>query len=219
MGFDKEIEIDIGRWMRAVLQKWWVIAITTLCGFGVVFAAALRVPAVYTAKATLYCEVNMNYKDAAQMLYYMKEYADVNGRGIAERAVLLLGNESVTAEEILDMVDFDYEDGTVVMYVEAVGDKEELAVDVANAVAESFVIEAQSLSGSNAVKIAERAVVKNTGISVTKLSIAGALFGFACPILLIVLKQMLSDKIYYVSDAELGGELEMIGIIPEQTKA
>ena len=91
MGFDKELEIDVGRWIRAVLQKWWLIVITTLCCFSVTFLLVQRRPVVYTAKAVVCSDASMDYEEAAEILYYLQEYAAIGGKSIAERAQLYWG--------------------------------------------------------------------------------------------------------------------------------
>ena len=218
MGFDKEIEIDVGRWMRAILQKWWLIVVTTLCCFCVTYLALRSVPTVYTARAVICSDAKAAYEEASEILYYLQEYAVIGGQGIAERAQMLLGNSEITADEILDMVNYRYEDGKITMAIETTHENSQVALDVANAVAESFVIEAQSLTRSDSYRVLVKASLEATEGSETKICILGALIGFLLPIIIIILKQMMSDKIYYVSDADLGGKLEIIGIIPEQAK-
>ena len=218
MGFDKEIEIDIGRWIRTVIQKVWLIVITTVCGAGVALAFSITAKPVYEARTVICSDANLSYKEASEILFYLKEYADISSRGIAERAKILLGDESLSADEIMRMVDYDYEDGKAVLFIETSSEERQLALDVANAVSESFVIEAQSLLGTNSVKVLEGAVLQESGVSSKKVCILGGMFGFICPIIVIVFAQVVSDKIYYVSDAELGGELDIIGVIPEQAQ-
>lgn len=218
MGFDKELEIDVGRWVRAVLQKWWLIVITTLCCFSVTFLLVQRRPAVYTAKAVVCSYASMDYEEEAEILYYLREYAAVGGESIAERAQMFLGDFELTVDEILDMVSYDHEEGKVTMEITASSEDSKVAIEVANAVAESFVIEAQSTTKSDSYKVLAKASLEESGVSELAICILGALLGFILPVIIIVLKQMLSDKIYYVSDAALGDKLEIIGVIPEQTK-
>ena len=218
MGFDKEIEIDVGRWVRTVLQKWWLLVVTTLCGFGIMLLITHSIPTTYTAKAVICSDANMDYEEAAEILYYLQEYAAIGGDSIAERACLLLGNDEITAAEIAGMIGYSYETGKITMSVEATSENSQLAVDVANAVAESFVIEAQSMTKSDAYRVLVKASLEDEGVSEILICILGALVGLLIPIIIIVIKQMMSDKIYYVSDATLGGKLEIIGIIPEQAK-
>ena len=218
MGFDKEIEIDVGRWGRTILQKWWLLVVTTLCGFGIAFLVMHSIPSEYTARAVICSDANMDYEEAAEILYYLQEYAAIGGQSIAERACLLLGEGTITADEIAKMVSYGYEAGKITMAVEATSENSQLAIDVANAVAESFVIEAQSMTRSDSYRVLVKASIEDSGVSETVICVLGALAGLLIPMIIIVIKQMMSDKIYYVSDADLGGKLEIIGIIPEQAK-
>ena len=92
-----------------------------------------------------------------------------------------------------------------------------MVIATANALAQSFVIEAQSTIGTQAIQILDEATFIGIVNPKVKRNVALAfIVGAFIPALIIALMEILSDRVYRVEDASLDDKLEIIGIIPDQ---
>lgn len=215
---ETRIRIDIGRIIKAMLKKCYLIV-----GTGVVLAAAMYIymlgkPQYYYATASVYSAAIGSYSETAQGIYTMQLYSSVvNSQKIADRAASLISGVNVTASEIRAMASASYTDESPIMYITATSTNPKVVVATANALAESLVIEAQSVTGTQAIQVLDKASWVGTVQMGKKRNVALAfLIGAGLTALLILLGETLSDRVYRVEDAEIGGKLEIIGIIPEQ---
>lgn len=221
---DREIKIDLGRCFRAVFRKWWLIAISTVVfiTLGLVFTNTVQVP-IYYSEATVYSMAYGSYQEALEGASVMKTYADiVSSRKVAERAALIIGDDTITAQTIQAMVEVDYVSSSPILTISATSFNPELTIKVANAVADAFIIEVKNITGSDSVQLLDSAVdskvFNNGGMSRgMKRTIAG-LVGVLLPCMIIFLKEILTTKLYSVDDASLNGKMEIIGFIPAYEK-
>lgn len=217
---DREIKIDLRRCIKALIQKWWIIAICTIIflTIGIMRTNTVVIP-TYMSSATVYSMAYGSYQEALEGASVMKTYADiVSSRKVAERAALIIGDDTITAQSIQGMVSVEYLKDSPILTIFATSLNSQVAVKIANAVADAFVIEVKNITGSDSVQILDTAVeayqYMDGGTSTTMKRLMYAGIGFVLPCIIIVLIEILSTRLYAVNDASLNDELEIIGIIP-----
>lgn len=218
---DKEIIIDVGRIFRELMKKLYIIIIcTVLCGVAA-YLYSMDIKDPYYAQSSISCySTNGNYKEDLSYIYAVQTYIDViNSSRVSERASVLLNGE-LNAAQVKGSISVSYTDDSPTIRIRAISIDAQQAVRVANAVAESVVIEAQNLTGSSNINILDRAssAYMSGRSSKAKYTLIGLGAGFLIPVAIIVLLQIFSDKIYYVDDASLNGKIEILGVIPKNDK-
>ena len=215
---EKTVNIDFGRCIRAVVRKWYLIlAIGAVFGM-VMYALKYDTPQYYSATASVYSAASGSYTETAQGLQAMQLYSEViDSYKLAERAASIVNDSRVTATMVRGMSSTTYKNDSPVIYISASSTDPSLVVPVANALAQSLVIEAQSMTGSQAIQILDQATsVLMIGRGVKRNVAIAILAGMFLTAAVIALIEILSDRVYRVDDAELDGKLEVIGIIPDQ---
>ncbi|MDD3139162.1 MAG: Wzz/FepE/Etk N-terminal domain-containing protein [Lachnospiraceae bacterium] len=218
---EREIKIDVVRCIKALFSRWYLILICMVACVGVTYIATADMANSYTAQATVYSAAYGSYKQSLEGVDLMQTYSEIiNSRKVADRAAVLLGQHDMTGEAIAGMIAVSYTNTSAVMYINAYSVNPDEAVDIANAVAESFVIEAQSITGDKNIQILDEAqFAQMDGMSrQKKYSIIVGLIAFLIPVCVILLREILSDRVYHIEDAELNGELDIIGIIPLESE-
>ncbi|GEM_PF-6463966 len=215
---EKTIKIDIGRCLNAMLRKFYIIL-----GLGVIFASVMYFymkdkPTLYTATASVYSAASGSYTESAQGINALQLYSNVIvSRKLAVRASSLISGMSVSPEQIMGMVTTTTKEESPIIYITAKSSNPNVVIATANALAQSFVIEAQSTIGTQAIQILDEATFIGIVNPKVKRNVALAfIVGAFIPALIIALMEILSDRVYRVEDASLDDKLEIIGIIPDQ---
>ena len=215
---EKTIRIDIGRCIKAMLRRWYLIIAVGLVAGMVMYAFKYDTPQYYSATASVYSAGSGSYTETAQGVSAMQIYSEiVNSYKLAERAASLVNDNKISAAMISAMASVSYKEDYTVLYISARSTDPRVVAPVANALAQSLVIEAQSMMGTQAIQVLDQAAtVYAVGRGVQRDVAIAALAGVVLTAGLIVLLESLSDRVYRVQDAELDGKLEVIGIIPDQ---
>lgn len=215
---EKTIRIDFDRCFKAMLKKWYLIlAAGLVCGM-VMYALKYDAPQYYSATASVYSSASGSYTETAQGVYAMQLYSEIiDSYKLAERAASIVNDSRVSASMVRTMASASYKEDSPVIYISARSTDPSLVVPVANALAQSLVIEAQSMTGSQAIQILDQAtMIGLIGRGVKRNVAIAAAAGVLLAAGIIALIEILSDRVYRVEDAELDGKLEVIGIIPNQ---
>ena len=214
----KSITFDLSRCLTALLKKSYIII-----GIGVLFASLMFFymkdkPQYYTATASVYSASIGSYAESAQGINIMQLYSNViYSQKLADRAASLMNGNSISPIEIRSMASASYSEDSPIMYITATNTDPNVVVPTANALAQSLVIEAQSITGTQAIQILDQATVFKAVQSKMKRNVLLAFaVGAFLSVCAIVLPELLSDRVYRVEDAALDGELEILGIIPDQ---
>ncbi len=214
----KAVTIDLGRCFTALLRKCYLVI-----GAGLILASLMYFymkdkPQYYTATASVYSAASGSYAESAQGINTMQLYSNViYSQKLADRAASLITGNTISAREIRAMASASYSSDSPIMYISATSTNPNVVLPTANALAQSLVIEAQSITGSQAIQVLDQAtdismVQRKTKRNVVIAFAAGAFLA----IVAIVLPELLSDRVYRVDDAALYGKLDIIGIIPNQ---
>lgn len=217
---EKTITIDLKRCFVEILKKWYLLLLCAVVLGGGAFLYTDGTPVTYAASASIFSEYSGNYQETVQNLYVAQTYLEIiTSSKVSERAEALAGGD-ITAAEIAGSISTSYSEDSTIIWVQARSLDPERAVRIVNAVAESFVVEARSMTGKSNLQVldrASRAVAVDAGTQ-KKYTLIAALAGLFIPAVIIFFIQVFSDSVYHVEDAELGGELQILGIIPYGTE-
>ncbi|MBQ8822020.1 MAG: hypothetical protein IJZ82_05215 [Lachnospiraceae bacterium] len=233
MDFGRIIEIDFLRCFKAIFRniKWVILSTFAFLFIGVLVAVLyLDTENVYDAKASVYSIAYGSYSDSADGIQAIRAYRDiVKSVRVAERAAVLLGDSSLDKYAIYDMIEveegevnaYGVESESSIINIHAKSTNPEDAIRVANAVASAYAMEVTSITNSDNVQVLDEAyycevtynALKQQIIYTAVIAVAGMLLA----IVAIVLREIFSTKIVTVEQGSLYGELDIIGVIPQQS--
>lgn len=213
--------IDVKLLIRLVLKKWFLFVIV---GFLSLFAAMVLTADVkadvYQATTSVSSISEGSYIESFNGFRLLNNYSSLikSGKIAAAAREMLPDYMSISARQIQSMVDSSFSDTFAVLYVNSSSSNPQLALSVANAVADAFVAEISNITGDDTIRIYDRAVSavktydgkseqRRTRITIPTVSLF---------LLLVVLAlwALFSDRIKSVSEAMLDGEVNVIGVIP-----
>lgn len=232
MNFDKVIAIDFGKCLQKIRKRAFFILVTAVTGAflgWLLSSTIISSDSLYRASASVYCFSDGSPYESEQGNSVLRIYSEIiKSYKIAEGAKKLLGDTDISAEEIYQMISTDdrfvagstyiYENMSSVIHIYAEGENPEKCKIVANAVAEAFVQEMNKLATSDSIQVLDHALVseeiKNAKENTLLIVIAGMLGLTFIYIIMIVGTVIFSDKLETVRDAELYGQLTVLGTIP-----
>lgn len=235
MEFGRIIEIDFVRCAKALFHnlKWIICSTLIFSVIGVLVAVFyLDTENVYDAKSSVYSIAYGSYAESAEGINAIKTYSEiVKSLRVAERAALLLGDDSLDKFTIYDMIEVEEPevdangyvvDESSIINIHAYSTNEEDAIRVANAVASAYVMEVTSITMSDSVQVLDEAyncevsyhALKQQAIYIALFAAIGIVL--SCGVIL--LHEIFSSKIVSLKQGSLYGELEIIGVIPMQEK-
>jgi|GEM_PF-566176 len=227
MQLNRIIEIDFEKCFLALVKNIKLIILFTILAalLGVLVAqTAMDDENEYEATSSVYGIVYGSFTDSADILSSLKAYGEVvKSYKIAERASLLIGDDSLDKKKIYNMISVEYDSSTLdysaIIYIHARSTDKVTSINCANAVAEAFVLEIANLTGKDDIQILD--VASSTKVSYNarktkgKMIIIFTIAGFVCICGFIVIQQIFSTKMYSPKEATDYGRLEILGVIPE----
>lgn len=234
--YKNELEIDVFRCLKGLVKKIRYIALITvifyIIGVGMTFDVGEN---KYTSTATVYAAAEQNYNEAANAVTAMNAYLDVaTSYKVSQRASLIMGRSDIDASYIKSVLmvgsslknnnktssvsSFMNSSATIISFYATTPDPE-LSREIADAAAESYVIEMGNILKYDSVKLLDSA---STG-SLTYEALFQALLtrikfaavGLAVAILLILFFEIFDNKVRTVREASIRSQLPVIGIIPD----
>lgn len=229
MGHNGLLRLDYMRCFRAVRRNIAsIIIFSLLCGAAGMLAVLAVMDAgggpaadMYEAVSSVYSRPGIPYGRESDAVSYAETAKSLR---VAEAAGRLLGAFAPDKYEIRDMISVSYDEkgpysqSPSVIYISARSADPAKAVNVANAAAKAFVNEVRAIDGESSLRVLDMAD------SCTRLYTAGGRFalcagaaagaGFILACGLVILLDILAFRLIEVEDAELDGELEIIGVIP-----
>lgn len=230
MNYENEMEIDLGRCFRALLKKWWFMAVMAVL-FGIAGLALTleKGEDMYSATSSVYVMSAESYSQTQVGITAMNAYADIaTSMKVCERAALLMGAENVTGEKILAATTVSTGEETVassyiqknstVMTVTCASSNPVEAMEMAQAVAEAFVMEMENITGTDAVRVLDKPHAYVMTFNATQqqwlIRIAAFFFGGVFAAMIIVLGEIFDTKARTIRECTLRDELPVIGVIP-----
>ena len=154
---------------------------------------------MYKASSSVYCITEGgDYSATYDSTKLMMTYAEIGkSQTVLERANQIMGNRYESTQDILDLVDIDYDESAVIesalLRVNAVGPDKDEVVDKA--------------------KFAEKDV--NAQKNILKVVGIFAIGGAVLMCIYLVLREIFSNKLVTVKDGTLYGKINIIGVIPD----
>lgn len=231
MKYENEMEIDVGRCFRALLKKWWFMAVMAVL-FGIVGLALTldKKDDIYEAKSTVYGMSTESYSYTQVGVSAMNDYVDIaTSMKVCERAVLLMGSANVTGEDVqkATKVSLGGKESTAtaalnadsaIMTITCKSNNPVIAMEMAQAVAEAFVMEMENILGDEAVRILDKPYTYKLAFDATQnqwmTRIVVFLFGGVFAAAIIVLSEIFDTKARTIRECSMREELPVIGVIP-----
>ena len=233
--FKNEIEIDVFRCINALFKKKKIIACIT--ALFLVIGVALTVNPgedKYTASSTVYAAADGSYADASNAVTAMNAYLDVaKSYKVSQRAALIIGRSDVSATDVQEATyvnssattnktssisSFMNSSETIITFT-ATSTEPALAMEMADAMAQSYAIEMNSILNSDSVKTLDNAYkyVKSTNATIEawkdRAKVTAVGFVLAC--LLVVICEIFDRKVRTIREASIRESIPVIGIIPD----
>lgn len=231
MKYENEMEIDLGKCFRALLKKWWFMAVMAVL-FGVAGLALTleKEDDVYSATSSVYVMSPESYSYTQMGITAMNAYADIaTSMKVCERAALLMGAESVTGEKIMKATAVStgeessaassyLQQNSTILTITCKSNNAVEAMEMAQAVAEAFVMEMENIIGTDAVRLLDKPYAYEVAYDATQhqwmIRIVAFLFGGVFAAMIIVFGEIFDTKARTIRECTLGDELPVIGVIP-----
>lgn len=233
--YKNELEIDVGRCLRALVKKRKFIALFAALFFIVGIGLTLDIGQdMYTANATVYAQADGTFTDAANAVTAMNAYLDVaKSFRVCQRAALIVGRSDIAAKDVQDSVavytsgtksasstttNFMNSSATIITFSATTADAA-LSMEIADAMAESYATEMESILSTDAVKTLDSAVsyekTRDAQLEAWKNRLFAALVGAVLACLVVVACEIFDRKVRTVREATIRENIPVLGIIPD----
>jgi len=213
--------IDIKLLVRLVIKKWYLFIATAVISLFVAFVMTIDVqPDVYQATTSLSSFVEGSSTESISGFRLLSNYAGLvtSGRIATAAREMLPDSLGVSARQIQSMVTTSFSETFTMLYITCSSTDPQLALSVANAVAEAFVSEIGNITGGDTIRIYDRAIsASRTYNGASEQRRTRTTIPAVCLFVLfvvVVMWALFSDRIKSISEAECDGEVAVIGVIP-----
>ena len=215
-----EVRIDLRRYFLAIKKNKLIVIIVAIASLAIGILLNYNVkPDKYRAYSNVYSVSFGSYTDSVEGVYVLQTYSDIiNSRKVANRAAMIIGDDSLDGEKIKSMITYSYSEQSPVYYIYATSTDPQLSMTIANAIAKAFVIEMNNIMGEDNAQILDEAYdyeqVFNGRKDQIKNILIITLLGTLLCLFVIVMISFFSNKVESVNDVTLNGEIEILGVIP-----
>jgi len=213
--------IDVKLLLRLIIKKWYLFAVTALVSLGAAFVLTVEVrPDTYQATTSLSSLVEGSSSESISGFRLLTNYSGLvsSGKIAAAAREMLPDSLGVSVRQIQSMVKTSFSETYTMLYITSSSTDPQLAISVANAVAEAFVSEIGNITGGDTIRVYDRAISASKsfdGLSEqrrTRITIpAVCLFILSISV---VMWALFSDRIKSINEAEIDGKVNIIGVIP-----
>ena len=185
---------------------------------GMIVTFPMSTQNTYMAESTVYSAVFGSLEASIDGTKAMSSYSDiVKSIKVCDRAASILADGSITGMDISEMINVTNNSNNVVMTIVAESDDQQEAIDVANAVAQAFVIEIRTITGTDAIQLLDEAkeaeVSRNGKNSIWMIRIVAFWVGALIAMAVVFFATLFSDKLRSLNQVELTGE-PILGLVP-----
>lgn len=185
---------------------------------GMIVTLPMSTQNTYEAESTVYSAVFGSYEASIDGTKAMLSYSDiVKSAKVCDRAASILSDGNITGMDISEMIHVSNNTNNVVMTILARSGNPQEAVDVANAVAQAFVIEIRTITGTDAIQLLDEAqeaeVSRNGTMTIWMIRAAAFLVGAFIAMAVVFFATLFSDKLRSLNQVELTGE-PILGLVP-----
>ena len=213
--------IDVKLLLRLTLKRWYLfVAAAVISLFAALILTSEVRPDVYQASTTISSIAEGSSTDSLNGFRLLMNYSGlITSDKIATAARNMLPDSlGISSRQIQAMVTPIFDDTSSILYIRCSSSNPQLALSVANAIAEAFVAEIGNITGDDTIRIYDRA----TSVSMTyngeaeqrKTRVTVPAVTVFALVVAVIMWALFSDRVKSVSEAELGGEITVIGVIP-----
>lgn len=230
MKYENEMEIDVGRCIRALGQKYWFILCMAVVGGVIGIALTLSSDSdIYSASSSVY-SVASTYKETQTGTSAMNDYMQLaTSMKVCERASLLLGSADITGSDVMSSISVALsstnssstytQTDSAILKITAYWTDPVIAMEMSQAVAEAFIIEINNMLGADVVQLLDKpytySVYYNATQNMWKVRILAVLAGAVLAAAVIVLTEIFGTRARTVRECSLREQLPIIGVIPD----
>ncbi len=221
---DKELEIDIVRCIKALIHRWWLIVLATICTgmIGLAFTMQEGVT-TYSATSSVYSAAAGSYTESLEGSRAMQSYYEIaTSLKVCEKAAQILDQEGVDGYSIMAGTGVTISEDSNILYIYGYSMQPETAIEYSKALANAFVMEMQNITGSDDIQILDEAYTSTaydgTSSNNQRTRLIALAAGFVIACIGIVLAEIFRTFTATIEECTLGGEIDIIGVIPFQKK-
>lgn len=230
MNYENEMEIDLGRCFRALMKKWWFMAVmAVLFGMAGLALTLEKEDDIYSATSSVYVMSAESYSQTQVGITAMNAYADIaTSMKVCERAALLMGAENVTGEEVKKattvstgkekLTSTTLNLNSTILSIKCESNNPIEAMEMAQSVAEAFVMEMENIIGTDAVRMLDKPYAYEVTFDATQrqwlIRIVAFLFGAVFAAVIIVFAELFDTKARTIRECTMRDQLPVIGVIP-----
>ncbi len=227
---DQEVEIDLLRLFRALWRRVWVIAVVMiLCGALALSFTMLFITPQYEASIKFYIYnkdmENQGGSISATDLNAIEKLANTYTQILQTRTALETIIEAAgvdyTHSELSSMLSAGALNETTVYQIRVKSPNPKEAVDIANAIAEVMPSHVTGIMSGGIMSVLDDAVVPSEPVSpsIPKNMIIGMLLGFVVVCGIIIVLELVDDKIHDTDYLTQNYELPVLAVIPDLMQA
>lgn len=213
-------KLDIRRYTVAIRKKLWIIIIVTLLSAAIGWGCNYKVKDnQYKSSATIYSDSFCSYTSSLDKTYIRQNYSDIIlSKRVADKAAEIIDKKKIDGYFIKSCTTLLYKEQSPVYYIYATTNDPELSLEIANAVAQAAVTELNDIKGEVVAKKLDEAyeyekVFDGRKVQIINIAII-SLIGLLISVIAIIITAILSNKVEFVKDVGLNGEIEILGVIP-----
>lgn len=218
-------EIDLKDIFGMLIKRWYIILISVLiCTAAAALISLFILKPVYQSNTTLYIGKNLDggktdlaYNDVLLGSQLVKDYREVvKSRLVANEVMQELKLEDMTIEDFTAKLSVDLKNDTRVIQISATDNNPETAKNIANKVAEVFMVKVVDIMQVENVKVIDTAEVPDKPIKPNKkMNVAiGFILGLMVGFGIVFIIEYFDNTIKTADDIKKYLDLPVIGTIP-----
>lgn len=225
---DDELEIDLLKLLDALWKKAWAIAlVTAIFGGAALGWTAVFVTPLYKAEALMYvnssnislgsAKVSISQSELSAAQSLVKTYIVILNTRTTLNEVISESGVNYTYEELQEMISAESVNSTEVFSIEVTSPDPQEAELLANTIAKILPDKIASIVEGTSVRIVDYAVVpaEKASPSLTKNTIIGAALGFVLVCGIIVVMQLLDERIHDSDYLIQTYDIPVLAVIPD----
>lgn len=221
-----EEEINIIPLLKAILKKWWLIALAGLLLGGIAFGAArLILKPTYRSGFTAYVNNQQNQSSresvTASDVNASKQILETYIRIVGSNRVLTAAAKSINMDlpfsQLSKMVSAEAQGETEIIYVYVTAKDPDTAYELADAIAKVSPSHMADIVEGSSMKIIDYPVLKTerTGPNYLKYAIIGFLLGALIIVIKTIIEYFKDDKVRDEQELETRFGIPILGVIPD----
>lgn len=218
-------EIDLRDIFGMLMKRWYIILISVLvCSAAAALISLFVLKPVYQSNTTLYIGKNLDgektdlaYNDVLLGSQLVKDYREVvKSRLVANEVMQELKLEDMAIEDFTAKLSVDLKNDTRVIQISAMDNDPEMAKNIANKVAEVFMVKVVDIMQVDNVKVIDTAEVPDKPVKPNKkMNVAiGFILGLMVGFGIVFIIEYFDNTIKTADDIKKYLDLPVIGTIP-----